>query len=182
MSDLGAIFHVKKSGTQYDAHAYTTTDECPEPNLKINFKGTAAYIKLEAKGSGDVPCYVKKSDGGVYQVKKEAVAPTGNTYISASATFTVPSGITVLEIEYDSETAANEYVGVTPGSTHKITIEAEEGTDSSPYFVCAYCDTHSEYWGTFEWDDEPYLGTPDTTVIIRWSPEINKKTPTRTDY
>ena len=39
MSDLGAIFHVKKAGVQYDAHAYTTTDECPEPNLKIKFKG-----------------------------------------------------------------------------------------------------------------------------------------------
>lgn len=74
MSDLGAIFHVKKSGTQYDAHAYTTTDECPEPNLKIKFKGSAAYIKLEAKGSGDVPCYVKTKAGGIYQIKKEAVA------------------------------------------------------------------------------------------------------------
>ena len=182
MSDLGAIFHVKNGGKQYDAHAYTTTDECPEPNLKINFKGTAAYVKLEAKGSGDVPCYVKKKDGGVYQVKKEAVAPTGSTYISVAGSFTVPSGITVLEIEYDPNTAENEYVGVTPGSTHKITINSEEGTDSSPYFVGAYCDTHSEYWGTFEWNDEPYLGVPDTTVIIRWSPEINKKTPTRKDY
>lgn len=77
MSDLGAIFHVKKDGTQYDAHAYTTTDECPEPNLKIKFNGSAAYIKLEAKGSGDVPCYVKlKSESTMYQVRKEAV-PTG---------------------------------------------------------------------------------------------------------
>lgn len=68
MSDLGAIFHVKKDGVQYDAHAYTTLDECPEPNLKINFKGQQAYIKLEAKGSGDIPCYVKTRAGGLYQV------------------------------------------------------------------------------------------------------------------
>ena len=145
MSDLGAIFHVKKDGTQYDAHAYSTTDECPEPNLKIKFKGSPAYIKLEAKGSGDVPCYVKKSDGGVYQVKKVAAAPTGEKLISVSGTFTVPSGITVLEIEYDTEVSSNEYVGVTPGSTHKITIESDEGTDSSPYYVNVYCDTHREY-------------------------------------
>lgn len=71
MSDLGAIFHVKKDGVQYDAHAYTTLDECPEPNLKINFKGQPAYVKLENKGEGDVPCYVKTKAGGLYQVKKE---------------------------------------------------------------------------------------------------------------
>lgn len=180
MSDLGAIFHVKKDGTQYDAHAYTTTDECPEPNLKIKFNGSPAYIKLEAKGSGDVPCYVKKSDGGVFQVKKvAAAAPTGEKLISVSETFTVPSGITVLEIEYDTEVTSNEYVGVTPGSTHKITIESDEGTDSSPYYVNVYCDTHRESWKTFEW---PYLGAPNNSVIIRWSPEINKKSPTTTDY
>lgn len=71
MSDLGAIFHVKKYGVQYDAHAYTTLDECPEPNLKLTYKGQQAYVKLVAKWSGDVPCYVKpKSGNTVYQVKK----------------------------------------------------------------------------------------------------------------
>lgn len=73
MSDLGAIFHVKKNGIQYDAHAYTTLDECPEPNLKLMYKGQQAYVKLEAKGSGDVPCYVRTKAVGLYQVKKEAV-------------------------------------------------------------------------------------------------------------
>lgn len=182
MSDLGAIFHVKKEGVQYDAHAYTTLDECPEPNLKIKFKGSPAYVKLEAKGSGDVPCYVKKSDGGVFQVKKEAAAPTGEKMIVTSATFTVPMGITVLEIEYDTRLSDNKYVGVTPGSIHKLTIDSDEGMDPSRYFVGVYCDTHSEYWGTFSWRDEPDLGVPGASVIIRWSPEINKKSPTRTDY
>lgn len=73
MSDLGAIFHVKKAGVQYDAHAYTTVEECPEPNLKINFKGTQAYVKLRNNGEGNVPCYVKpKSANMRYQVQKEA--------------------------------------------------------------------------------------------------------------
>ena len=182
MSDLGAIFHVKKAGVQYDAHAYTTLDECPEPNLKMTYKGQQAYVKLEAKGSGDVPCYVKKSDGSAFQVKKVAAVPTGEKSISESATFTVPMGITVLEVEFDTDFAGNDYVGVTPGSTHKLTVESGEGTESSNYYVLAYCDTHEEYWGSFEWEDEPYLGVPDTKVIIRWSPEINKKSPTRTDY
>ena len=76
MSDLGAIFHVKKNGVQYDAHAYTTIDECPEPNLKIKFKGQQAYVPLVTKGNGNVPCYVKTSGGGEYQVIKET-APHG---------------------------------------------------------------------------------------------------------
>lgn len=54
MSNLGAIFHVK-NGVQYDAHAYTTLDECPEPNIKIKFRGQQAHVKLENNGSGDVP-------------------------------------------------------------------------------------------------------------------------------
>lgn len=181
MSDLGAIFHVTADGKQYDAHAYTTTDECPEPNLKIKFNGSPAYVKLEAKGSGDVPCYVKKSDGGVFQVKK-AAAPTGEKLISTSATFTVPMGITVLEIEYDTEKVDNEYVGVTPGSTHKLKIDSYEETEEFAYYVYVGCDAHREYWGIFVWYDEPFLGVPDASVIIRWSPEINKKSPTRTDY
>lgn len=75
MSDLGAIFHVKKAGVQYNAHAYTTLAECPFPNLKIKFKGQQAYVKLEKKGEGDVPCYVKpKSENTVYQVRKTAVS------------------------------------------------------------------------------------------------------------
>lgn len=182
MSDLGAIFHVKKDGVQYDAHAYTTLDECPEPNLKIKFNGSPAYVKLEAKGSGDVPCYVQTKAGNIYQIKKEAVAPTGEKLISTSGTFTVPMGITVLEIEYYTEVSGNEYVGVTPGSTHKLTIETGEGMDPSNYYVRVYCATHRKYWGIFEWQDEPYLGIPNDSVIIRWSPEINKKSPTRTDY
>lgn len=178
MSDLGAIFHVKKAGVQYDAHAYTTLDECPYPNLKIKFKGQQGYVKLRNPGEGDVPCYTKpKSEDMIYQVRKEAAPPTGEKRISASATFTVPMGITVLEIEYDTNVCNNEYVGVTPGSTHKITIDANEGTDYSPYAVIVYCATHSECWGVFIlWDE------PDDSVIIRWSPEINKKSPTITDY
>lgn len=72
MSDLGAIFHVKKAGVQYDAHAYTTPDECPFPNIKIKFRGQQAYIKLETNGSGDVPCYVKTRYGSIYQVARSA--------------------------------------------------------------------------------------------------------------
>ena len=82
MSDLGAIFHVKKNGTQYDAHAYTTLSECPEPNLKLMHKGQQAYVKLTDKGSGDVPCYVKTKAGGLYQVLAVPVKREGQIYVA----------------------------------------------------------------------------------------------------
>lgn len=179
MSDLGAIFHVKKNGTQYDAHAYTTTDECPEPNLKIKFKGSPAYVKLEAKGSGDVPCYVKKSDGGVYQVRKGAI-PTG-TVLFTDGKFTVPMGITVLKINYEDDDS--QYVGVTPGSTHTLEIDTTEGTDDIEYEVKVYCIDHNyAIWFGTAWVDEPFLGAPDDSVHISWSPEINKHATDHNDY
>lgn len=86
MSDLGAIFHIKKDRVQYDAHAYTTLDECPEPNLKLMFKGQQAYVKLEAKGSGDVPCYVRTKAGGLYQVlAATTVKKEGQIYVANGA-------------------------------------------------------------------------------------------------
>lgn len=177
MSDLGAIFHVKKSGTQYDAHAYTTTDECPEPNLKIKFNGTAAYIKLEAKGSGDVPCYVKKSDGGVYQVKKEAGTPTGYTIIVGRGTFTVPSGIHVIELYGDFNTI---YVGVTPNTTHSIYIDIQQ-QGHVHWDIQVGCTSHKRVYrnDTFISENEE---EPSGTIHISWSPEINKISPTVTDY
>lgn len=85
MSDLGAIFHVKKDGVQYDAHAYTTLDECPEPNLKLMYKGQQAYVKLEVKGSGDVPCYVRTKAGGLYQVLATTAWKEGQIYVANGA-------------------------------------------------------------------------------------------------
>lgn len=120
MSDLGAIFHVKKAGVQYDAHAYTTLDECPFPNLKIKFRGQQAYVKMEqGKGNGDVPCYAKDKAGWICQVRKEAI-PTGTTSMSPPSriSFTVPSGITVVMItgiKNANPVGDKSYVGVTPG-------------------------------------------------------------------
>lgn len=177
MSDLGAIFHVKKSGTQYDAHAYSTIDECPEPNLKIKFNGSAAYIKLEAKGSGDVPCYVKKSDEGVFQVKKEAI-PTGSIYFGkGTITFTVPSGIKVIKVvtppaDYMGYEVTPYYVGVTPNSVHNLYWNISYGAERDKYQI--KCSSHKKFWA--ENTDYGYRAT------LSWSPEINKKTPTVTDY
>lgn len=180
MSDLGAIFHVTADGKQYDVHAYTTTDECPEPNLKIKFKGSPAYIKLEAKGSGDVPCYVKKSDGGVFQVKKEAGVPTGNIIIDGAATFIVPSGINVIEIYIDALDAV-VYVGVTPNTTHTIYMDMEQ-IGHFHWGINVRCSSHNKTYVRRRVIVDEDGEEPSVTMRISWSSEINKHAPNVTDY
>lgn len=181
MSDLGAIFHVKKAGVQYDAHAYTTLDECPEPNMKIKFKGSPAYIKLEAKGSGDVPCYVKKSNGGVFQVKKEVGVPPGNTIIEGSGKFIVPSGINVIKLYIDALNDA-VYVGVTPNTTHSIYMDLEH-LGHFLWEIDVICYSHNRAYVSRNLRvDDGDEEEPSTVMRISWSSEINKHAPDVTDY
>lgn len=194
MSDLGAIFHVKKSGTQYDAHAYTTLDECPEPNLKVTYKGQQAYVKLGSKGEGDVPCYVKpKSGSTVYQVKKEYVSvPTGSVAVTHADTFTVPAGVSVIQVywskyEYD-DTSNNPYtyVGVTSGKTYKLLsysfIVWRNGDPDNATSDGLYLGSTTRGW----WLRTPADDIQDTEIVngftLSWSPEINKMKPTYKDY
>ena len=169
MSDL-------KAGVQYDAHAYTDINECPEPNLKIKFKGSPAYIKLEAKGSGDVPCFVKKRNGGVFQVKKVAAVPTGHINIIGVDTFIVPSGIHVIEINSDLGTV---YVGVTPNTTHSIYIDVVQ-ISHVHYEITVGCTSHNKTYITDSILSEEE--EPSNIISIYWSPEINKHAPNVTDY
>lgn len=177
MSDLGAIFHVKKDGVQYDAHAYTTLDECPEPNLKLMYKGQQAYVKLDAKGEGDVPCYVKTKAGNTYQVKKEAV-PTGSVIVSNHMTFTVPSGITVLRINSPAESESwgddvGTFIGVTPNSSHILMWKVTHRMNTDLYQVL--CSSH----GNKQWSINDDYGRD---AKISWSPTINKRATDVNDY
>lgn len=168
MSDLGAIFHVKKNGVQYDAHAYTTIDECPSPNIKINFHGTNAFVKLENNGSGDVPCYVRTPDGAAYQVRKEAI-PTGEVSLEGLNKiiyFTVPYGVNVIKAIARHEGSVH-YIGVTPNQTHRIAISRYHNSYELE------CTTHNDK----RWQISGY-----SEFTLLWSPEINKHTPDITDY
>lgn len=182
MSDLGAIFHVKKDGIQYDAHAYTTEDECPSPNLKIKTKdGTQAYVKLTDNGSGDVPLRVKpKSSGTTYQVKTVAI-PTGSvTYkfpkydvfqdYETTYYFTVPAGISRVKVPANPDAI----IGVTANKTYTLVFSTggSSGEHSDRYW--SYIKTNNKIW--------VYLAGRNSSATIYWSPEINKQTPTVTDY
>ena len=198
MSDLGAIFHVKKDGVQYDAHAYSTTDECPYPNLKIKFKGQQAYVKMEqGKGNGDVPCYAKDKAGAIYQVKKEAAAvPTGSVSVGEGDMFSVPLGVKVIKVfwneyEYDdTSNSAYTYVGVTPGKKYELQCytflvwpEGDPGNETSDgIYLGSISGTKLKTW--FQRTTADMI--QDTQNIwgfkLSWSPEINKMKPTYTDY
>ena len=178
MSDLGAIFHIKKAGVQYDAHAYTTLDECPEPNLKIKFMGQQAYVKMEqGKGNGDVPCYVKDKAGVVYQVRKEVKAPTGQValLLNTPITLTIPAAVKVLEIVSTGYSDGTGYqnqialVGVTPGTTH-IFNRVKIGK----YNRYIKCESHSVTLCSYN--------KTAAYIFIKWSEEINKKKPTVEHY
>lgn len=198
MSDLGAIFHVKKAGVQYDAHAYTTTDECPYPNLKIKFKGQQAYVKMEqGKGNGDVPCYAKDKAGVIYQVKKEEVAvPTGSVSVGAGDMFSVPLGVKVIKVfwskyEYDdTSNSTYTYVGVTPGKKYELQCytfivwpEGDPGRETEDgIYLGSIVGTKLTTWFQRTPADEIQDSRDLSGFELSWSPEINKMKPTYTDY
>lgn len=169
MSDIGAIFHVRKNGVQYNAHAYTTIDECPYPNLKIRFNGTNAFVKLENRGNGDVPLYVKMRSGEIYQVKKEAI-PTGQITFNRydRITLIIPAGITVLQLfvhQYADGTGMSftKNIKVTPGTTHTFYTYSETHNHFQTYYMT--CATHEGF-------KVPYVFEYGS---IKWSAEINKQ-------
>lgn len=52
MSILAKKLHIKKTGgSEETADIYTTTTECPEPNLKVKVDGTNGYVKLGSTSS-----------------------------------------------------------------------------------------------------------------------------------
>lgn len=93
----------------------------------------------------------------------EIVVPTGSVHVTNNTTFTVPAGVKVIYVRMNN----SNYVGVTPNSRHTLTWYYGSRT-------LLRCD-HKKDWGT---NNHP--SKRDAT--ISWSPEINKQTPTITDY
>ena len=110
--------------------------------------------------------------GVVFSASPATVSvPTGSTTISAGI-FTVPEGVNVIKLYIDHNIV---YVGVTPKTKHKINVITDVHGDE--YFnIQVYCVTHNITY--MDIDSIDYI----ETVDISWSPEINKKTPTITDY
>lgn len=183
MSTLTKKLHILKTGeTEETCNIYTTPEEVGgSPYLALEVDGQKGYVKLGSTTDANATHLRVKKNGTTYAAWKAATVavPTG-TVLFQGGKFTVPMGITVLKINYEDDDA--QYVGVTPGSTHTLEIDTTEGNEDIEYEVEVYCNDHRKIWFDTTWRDEPYLGVPDASVYISWSPEINKHVTGITDY
>lgn len=126
--------------------------------------------------------------GGVTFSASPATAsvPTGSIDIRLNQTtfFTVPAGIIILRVElppnYSGPQKDIRYVGVTPKSDHTIQLIDYYSDAVFPPFCCLLrCNTHNDItYGMIRFPGE----VNNIFARISWSPEINKQTPTITDY
>lgn len=99
--------------------------------------------------------------------------PTGSITIKKHGAFTVPSGVHVIKVTCEADTVC---VGVTPNTTHYIDIYIDKDPYLEDFDWQVVCSTHSKVY-----IDNNASGD-DWIVDIYWSPEINKQTPSITDY
>lgn len=85
--------------------------------------------------------------------------------------FTVPDRVKVIKVDALNINTPSSYVGVTPGSMHYL----------QPIGSWLLCSGHySRLPDGIHWMDAPNNTNP--TYYLSWSPTINAKTPTVTDY
>jgi hypothetical protein len=95
--------------------------------------------------------------------------------------FTVPNGVKIIQVSYDGSDNAISYVGVTSGSQH--TLESFTGGDAQPITPHGvWCITHKNSEEYIHWVFVRLPYDADPKYRLSWSPEINKQTPTVTDY
>lgn len=105
--------------------------------------------------------------------------PTGTVQIDGIGVFTVPTGVTVIEVSQPDLGVA--YVGVTPNTKHSLQLDWNM-IRPQHYKTYIRCNSHdvtylSGYIVT-EYDDQE----PSLVFNVDWSPEINTHKPDVTDY
>ena len=114
------------------------------------------------------------------------IIPTGSievTYKGSEITFTVPVGIHVLKVELTVYTRSKPtYVGVTPGTIHKLKVTRSRIHSTHQLIWTAHigCTTHKKNYYIRRRPSN--VSVNNSRFTISWSPEINKQTPTTTDY
>lgn len=115
--------------------------------------------------------------GGVTISASPATAsvPTGEhriaTKLVSDDQFTVPNGITVVMVLAN----VKRYIGVTPGKTYKLTVTNKPQYEPpDPGIALKRLAHDNTVWN--------YITADAANFVIYWSPEINKQTPTITDY
>lgn len=191
MGTLTKKLHILKTGgTEETCNIYTTPEEVGgSPYLALEVDGTKGYVKLGSTTGANATHLRVEKNGTTYAAWKqaEATVPTGGVYLDGSDnSFTVPDGITVLEVIITNYSNDIQYVGVTPGKTYDHLNCTEESWDEGNVMY-AYVTRGEDTNDTTIWSE---VGSPGSESIgavsqqfhLAWSPEINKRKPTRTDY
>lgn len=122
--------------------------------------------------------------------------PTGDIHVGNGDMFTAPPGVKVIRVyysKYEYDETSNSmytYVGVTPGKTYELQCYTftiwPEGDPENPtndgIYLGSIINTKLKTWFQRTPDDD-IRDTEDLRGFeLSWSPEINKMTPTYTDY
>lgn len=183
MSTLTKKLHILKTGeTEETCNIYTTPEEVGgSPYLALEVDGQKGYIKLGSTTDTNATHLKVKKNGTTYAAWKSAIVyvPTGTVSIEGNGEFTVPAGVTVIQVSHPDLGVA--YVGVTPNTTHSLSIDWNI-LRPAHYRTYIMCDSHNLIYLQdviiTDYDDQD----PSLVFDIAWSPEINKQTPNVTDY
>ena len=191
MGTLTKKLHILKSGgTEETCNIYTTPEEVGgSPYLALEVDGAKGYVKLGSTTDANATHLRVEKNGTTYAAWKQALAivPTDGVYLDGSDnSFTVPNGITVLEVEITGYSNDIQYVGVTPGKTYDHLNCTEESWDKGKmmyaYVTRGYDVDKSILWSEVGSPGRRPTGASSQDFHLAWSPKINKMNPTHTDY
>lgn len=199
MGTLTKKLHILSGGTEETCNIYTTPEEVGgSPYLALEVNGQKGYVKLGSTTDANATHLRVEKNGTTYAAWKEATVdvPTGSISVGDGDMFTVPSGVKVIKVFWndlqydDTSNSPYTYVGVTPGKTYELqcyTFVVWPNGDASNIetdgiYLGTIYNTKLETWfQTTPGDD--IRDTEDRSGFeLSWSPEINKMTPTYTDY
>lgn len=183
MGTLTKKLHILKSGgTEETCNIYTTPEEVGgSPYLALEVDGTKGYVKLGSTTDANATHLRVEKSGTTYAAWKQASVnvPTGTVQIDGSGVFTVPTGVTVIEVSQPDLGVA--YVGVTPNTKHSLQLDWDMPRPLH-YETYIRCDSHDVIYLidhiVTEYDDQE----PSLVFDVDWSPEINTHKPDVTDY
>lgn len=172
------VYTPKKSG----GTDHTSTFVCP----------IGTTYEVEVIANSDYKAGTPNTNGGTISRDETInanpatlIIPTGSievTYKGGPIDFTVPVGIHVLKVELTDNTRLKPtYVGVTPGTIHKLEVTRSRIPSTHQLVHTAHigCTTHTKnYYRKRPWN----VNLNNSRFTISWSPEINKQTPSVKDY
>ena len=182
MGTLTKKLHILKTGgTEETCNIYTTAEEVGgSPYLALEVDGTKGYVKLGSTTDANATHLRVEKNGTTYAAWKqaEATVPTGSETIEKAVDkkfiFTVQDKVTVVQIS-NKLTGNKCYIGVTSNKAYELIITVKPpGEDPNPNMVMLRLSHDSTIWDM--------IPVNNNNFIISWSPEINKQTPTITDY